>query len=81
MGGLFTRVQLCVVVLFIPLVTIKGIIRVLKAMFVSMAFIGRCDVSLMVKGLETKDAAYSSYVAFLLNDHQVSHPVLIQFCW
>lgn len=67
--------------ILIPLVTIKGIIRVAKAAFISFAFIGRCDVSLMVKGLEKKDSAYSSYVAFLINDHQVSHPVLVQFCW
>ena len=41
---------------------------------------GQVDHSVFSSGFEHMDGGYSTYIAFLLNDHEVSHPVLLAFC-
>lgn len=67
-------------ILTIPLIMVKLFFRLVGSIFFNIMFIARIDTPVFSAGWEGWDSGYSVYVAFLLNDHEMSNPVLLSFC-
>ena len=67
-------------IMTIPLIMVKLFFRLVGSIFFNIMFIARVDTPVFSAGWEGWDSGYGVYVAFLLNDHEMSNPVLLAFC-
>ncbi|XP_038078111.1 stimulated by retinoic acid gene 6 protein-like [Patiria miniata] len=59
---------------------VSCLMRIIKAVFFGVLFIGRIDKCTLMRGWELWDPGFKSYLGFLQLEVAHTHPVLITFC-